>query len=670
MGNERVEGDEARSQAVTDFDSALSSSREGIPPRPARSYSLERFVETSFDLICTCLGNGKICQLSVYSRQLAHIRDESTQCLSINELFHPEDAKILSDVFVSLQSQAKVRHNLTLRAAPKHGRYFCFNVMVKYDHDFDAFYVIANLSYDIQSYTALANAFPGFSPRACTDEAFQHLSALVKSAHISVIICDQSRRITWVNSGFECLTGYMAEEAIGKLPSELLQGELTSEETKTYIAEQLANKAPVDCDILNYHKKGGRYWIRLSITPILDKPGNISGFIGFQTDISQTKRSEELLTQAKHLESLNMMVGGVAHDFNNVLGIAHANLDAVLQSEQQPYITGNHIEKARKAIVRATDLTQRLLQFSVTSTGESQPTHIQGAIKEVAQLLAKSFASVIGCKIEQCEKPLWSNFNKCDFEDCIINLALNARDAINGHGKVTITVSQNEPNQRCAAGYLPSEALTESYCQITIQDNGQGIAEQDLDKVFTPFYTTKTLGKGTGLGMSMVYNFVRKSRGYIGIDSVVGKGTKVSIWLPLCQAQAEKPQPQSKIASGAVQQRSILLLDDEDDLLDITATLLRKDGHKIHTCNNAQAALEALKTMSFDLLISDVLMPGECQPADCINYIRHHSASIRILLMSGYQGADDPQLINLPILHKPFSRDKLRQSVNELFENS
>lgn len=674
QGNVVVEGqygdglEESVGQSCAEHELSMGSSRGDLPNRPALSYSLERFVETSFDLICTCLGNGKICQLSIYSRQLSHISDEAGHFRTIKELFHPEDAIALGDVFVALQSQAKVRHNLTLRAVPKHGHYFCFDVMVKYDHDIDAFYLVANLSYDTHSHTALANAFPGFSPRACTDEAFQHLSALVKSAHISVLICDKSRRITWVNDGFECLTGYLAEEAIGKLPSQLLQGELTSGDTKRYIAEQLAKKEPVDCDILNYNKKGGRYWIRLSITPILDESEVLSGFIGFQTDISQSKRSEELLTQAKHLESLNMMVGGVAHDFNNVLGIANSNLDAVLQSNQQPYIAGNHIEKARSAIARATDLTQRLLQFSVTSTGGTQVTHIQGAINEVAQLLAKSFASVIGCKIEQCDTPLWSNFNKCDFEDCIINLALNGRDAINGDGRVTIAVSQDEPNRRCTSGYLPSRPLTDSYCQITIQDNGQGIAEQDLDKVFTPFYTTKTLGKGTGLGMSLVYNFVRRSKGFIGIDSIVGVGTKVWIWLPLCEPPSEKSSQISATSDTAIQQRSILLLDDEQDLLDITATLLRSDGHLVSTFNNAKDAMEALKSQSFDLLISDVLMPGECQPADCVQYIRQHSASIRILLMSGYQGADDPDLSNLPILQKPFSREKLRQSVNELFE--
>lgn len=521
---------------------------------------------------------------------------------------------------------------------------------------------------------AIVGTFQDISLQATTQEELKHLSEIVKHAHISVLVCDKERRIVWVNEGFELLTGYSMDEVVGKIPSAILQGEQTSAETKQFINERLNKGETVDCDILNYTKVGERYWVRLSITPIFNDSGDISSFLGFQTDITQQKRTEEVMRQASHLESLNVMVGGIAHDFNNVLGIAKSNLD-LLKLESANGIeniysetSNERISSTSKAIERAAQLTQKLLQFSNTPLSIQKPNHIQESVKDVLLLLDKSLAKAIECELQLDSEPLWSNINKTDLEDCLINLALNARDAMLGRGRIVITVCKEFPCLDCATGYMPTSPVTEPFCVIKVKDSGQGISEDKLDKVFTPFYTTKPLGKGTGLGLSMVYNFVRQCHGYVGMASQENIGTTVYLWLPLCEPEEITVKPAEQIQEQSESKLKILLLDDEEDLLDITATLLKRDGHDVVCSSNAEMALNCIAENQFDLFLTDVLMPGEKQPIDVINKLKSDHLETKIMLMSGYQGTDNKALMAFPILQKPFSREKLQNSIKALFQ--
>lgn len=515
--------------------------------------------------------------------------------------------------------------------------------------------------------SAIVGTFQDVSAQTNALEELKHLSEIVKHAHISVLICDQKRRIVWVNEGFEQLTGYSRDEVLGKSPAILLQGEQTNIETRQFIRDRLMKGETVDCDVLNYTKQGHRYWIRLSITPIRNEHGEVTSYLGFQTDISQTKRSEELMRQASHLESLNVMVGGIAHDFNNVLGIAKSNLDLLNIEERFENANSKRVSNACKAIERAAQLTQRLLQFSRTPQAEQKPNHIQNCVQDILILLDKSFAKAIECDLELSEEALWSNINKTDLEDCLINLVLNAKDAMEGRGRISISVSKDLPSMNCAIGYMPTSPVKEPHCLIRVTDTGQGISEEELDKVFTPFYTTKPIGKGTGLGLSMVFNFARQCHGYVGMASQKDVGTTVYLWLPLCEPEELKVKPLEKVHEQHEHNLRILLLDDEQDLLDITATLLKRDGHDVVCSNNAEAALKCLEQGHFDLFLSDVLMPGEKQPIDVIRKLQDTDDKTKIMLMSGYQGTDNKALMEFPILQKPFSREKLRNSIRDLF---
>lgn len=514
---------------------------------------------------------------------------------------------------------------------------------------------------------AVVGTYQDVSLQISMREELQHFSTIVKYSNLSVLVCDAERRISWVNQGFETLTGYCLEDVLGQHPSQLLHGPNTSCQTKEYIKEQLNKGETVDCDVLNYNRAGDCYWIRLTITPIKDDDGNILKFLGFQTDITQKKRSEEVMRQASHLESLNVMVGGIAHDFNNVMGIAKSNVD--LLSLEYNGQNNQYVKKIEKAVDRAAQLTQKLLQFSNVSHSEKSANHVQACVKEATLLLDKSFAKSTDCFLSLCDKPIWCHLNKTDLEDCLINLAINARDAIAHRGHITITVAVARPPGNSVVGYLPSGEVMEDYCMIAVTDTGQGIAKEDIEKVFTPFYTTKPNGAGTGLGLSMVYNFVKQSHGYVGMASEEGVGTSVTLWLPVCEPPAAQSCPKQRGKQQDAEKKfNILLLDDEVDLLEVTATLLRRDGHQVTCCHNAEMALAILEESSFDLFLSDILMPGEKQPIDVIEEIKQHHKQTKIMLMSGYQGTNNEALLAYFILQKPFSREKLGNSIKELFK--
>lgn len=515
---------------------------------------------------------------------------------------------------------------------------------------------------------AIFGTFQDITEEVQAQEELHRLSEVVKHAHISVLVCNKERKIMWVNDGFERLTGYSKLEAIGQYPSALLQGPETSSEAKEQIRQRLRNCENVDAELINYTKQGEAYWIRLSITPIFDDDGEVMHYLGIQTDITQTKRQNELMQQASHLESLNFMVGGIAHDFNNMLNIAKSNLEHLENTSQNSPDNLNHIQKADRAIEKAASLTQKLLRFAKTFQSEMEPCCIDDSIEDIYHLLDKSFAKGALLEINQLEPQLWCNLNKSDFQDCIINLALNARDAMQDMGKLEISIATGKPIPDFMTGYLPTSPLHQDYCQIVLKDNGCGIKLEDLEKVFTPFFTTKPLGQGTGLGLSMVYNFIRHSQGYIGINSYVGKGTEVTLWLPLTPKPADlkvaNPESDRKLDHSL----NILLLDDEEDLLDITSTLLKSSGHTVTCCSGAEQALEEAKQKTFDVFLSDILMAGTIQPKDVIKELQISGKPTKIMLMSGYQGSDNEDLLDYPILQKPFSKNVLLQSVQNLHE--
>jgi len=492
-------------------------------------------------------------------------------------------------------------------------------------------------------------------------EQMERLSLVASHTSNSVIICDRNGKVEWVNQGFERLTGFAANEAIGKEPTALLHGPLTDKTTQKEISESLNNYEPINCDIINYNKKGEHYWINVVISPIVQQD-SLEGFIAIQTDISDRKKADSFIAQAQRMEAIGQLVGGVAHDFNNILGILRGNLELLeLKLEQRD---NKHLDKAFHACDRATGLTKKLLQFSRFKVTESKQIDPNQIIFNLADLLTKSLTQNVKLELNLATNiySVWGSGG--DIEDAILNLVINARDAMEGNGKVTISTENVQLDDQLAFNSHRMSVSPGEYVRLSIKDTGPGIPESIQNRIFEPFFTTKE--QGSGLGLSMVYGFVQRSNGYILVDTGQDFGTEICIWLP--RSDMEKPAvitPKEPTGAKLNRASKIYVVDDEPDILEIVSEYLSPLGCDVQTTTNSvEAQRTLLENKDIDLLITDEVMPGVVKGHTLVKTAIHANKKIRCIIMSGYN-LDLGQIEGkADVLAKPFTRSELIDMIN------
>lgn len=502
----------------------------------------------------------------------------------------------------------------------------------------------------------------------CTDDinnqqALERLSLVASKTTNSVVICDNSGHIEWVNKGFEDLTGYPFAEVKGKSPKSFLHGPLTEGKTQDYIQNRLSENKPVNCDIVYYKKNGVHYWINLVITPIIQDDKH-EGYIEIQTDISERKRSDQLVSQAQRMEAIGQLVGGVAHDFNNILGILRGNLELL---EYSLKINENrYLGKSLHACDRATDLTKKLLQFSRFKPSNLKLVKINHVVHNVAGLLTKSLTQNVLLKLDLEENldNVWCNTG--DIEDVLFNLVINARDAMRGNGRVTITTKNVTLTNFLSFGDQTIPVAPGNYVLLSVKDTGPGIPEQIRNRVFEPFFSTKG-NQGSGLGLSMIYGFVQRSSGHILIDSSDDIGAEIRIWLPQSNIEDEVVVSQNlPTATKADGRYRILIIDDEPDIVEIVSEYLSPlECELVTTTNPIKAQKWLVSETQFDLLVTDEVMPGIIKGHTLVKAAQHTNANIRSIVMSGYNVDLKEIEDNMDLLTKPFTRSELLNLVNK-----
>ncbi|VUD69154.1 Blue-light-activated protein [Thalassocella blandensis] len=493
-------------------------------------------------------------------------------------------------------------------------------------------------------------------------EQLERLSLVASKTTNSVIICDKIGKIEWANEGFQRLTGYSLDEVIGRKPGHFLHGPQTDKKTRENISSQLRKCQPVNCDIVNYNKDGHNYWINLVITPIIQNDV-LEGYIGIQTDITDRKKSDAFVAHAQRMEAIGQLVGGISHDFNNILGILRGNLE-LLESKLANQ-ENKHLDKAFHACDRATSLTKKLLQFSQFKVIESKQINPNTVINNLADLLTKSLTQNVKLELSLDDSihSVWCNSG--DLEDSILNLVLNARDAMEGNGKITITTRNVTLSETLEFSSHQLTVKPGDYIRVSIKDTGPGIPENVLARVFEPFFTTK--GKqGSGLGLSMVYGFIQRTNGYILVDSSSDIGTEFCLWLPRSDYN-QKPGKQKSAPSNNTIDRpyKILVVDDEPDILEIVSEYLSPLGCNVDvTSSSLEAQRRILEDKEIDLLITDEIMPGVVKGHTLVKTAIHANPKIRCIIMSGYN-LDLGQIEGkADVLQKPFTRPELIALIN------
>lgn len=428
-----------------------------------------------------------------------------------------------------------------------------------------------------------------------------------------------------------------------------------------------------------YYRGGSRddvIWIHAFCDFTMDDDGHVLKMIGVVQDVTESVHAEEALRRSQKMEAVGQLTGGIAHDFNNILGIVMGNLEILQQTTAQDAKSAERIEKALKGIQRGADLTKKLLRFSRLDAHETEITNVNTIIEGIESLIAKSLTVSIDVKL--ClTKDVWPVIvDVGDFEDAILNLAINARDAMPAGGALRIETANVKRNEQNSQNH-PGRAFGE-YVLISVSDTGVGMTSRVAAKVFEPFYTTKEEGKGTGLGLSMVYGFVQRSGGFVNFDTQPGKGTTFCIFLPRTTQDFEHDTPviaSSELPNGT---ETILVVDDEPNLAETAALTLRALGYSVYTATDGDQALAMLSAhQEIKLLFTDAVMPG---PKDGYQLALTAAAdypSLRILLTSGfmkmrkiYINSGHPRIDKLTqsLLYKPYGQAELAKAIRQALD--
>jgi len=413
---------------------------------------------------------------------------------------------------------------------------------------------------------------------------------------------------------------------------------------------------------------------------IKGEDGKPARFVGTTLDISKRKQAEkekeDLRTQLAHaqkMESVGRLAGGVAHDFNNLLAVIIGNLSLFADkldsgSARTAEEIRSHIEPAIRAAERGSELTHRLLAVSRRQTLEPKVLNIDAVIRSMEDLLRRTLGQEIELQLAAFD---WlAEIDESQFENALLNLIVNARDAMPEGGTLTIKSGQTILSDDFALEHPEIEAG--EYLTVAVSDTGCGMDARTLEKVFEPFYTTKDVGRGTGLGLSMVFGFVTQSNGHVVIDSEPGAGTTVKLFLPRTRATrnetaAAPHQADPGRSSGEV----ILLVEDDDSVRHITKQMLESLGYNVIEAANGKAALDVLDDDDrIDLVLTDVAMPGGMCGPDVAIEARKRRPGLKVLFMSGHSENatlhDFQSDTNASLLSKPFSRIELGAKLQEV----
>ena len=359
----------------------------------------------------------------------------------------------------------------------------------------------------------------------------------------------------------------------------------------------------------------------------------VGGAVVRCVDITEKLRDDMALRQGQKMEATGQLTGGMAHDFNNILQVIQANLDLMKAAARGDPSALSRISAATAAAERGARLTQQLLAFARRQPLAPQPTNVARLVTDLADLLRNSLGERIAMDLKVADNAWNAKIDPGQLENAILNLAINARDAMPEGGTVSIEISNATLDRRYAA--LHADVTPGPYVLVEVNDTGTGMPPEVAAQAFDPFFTTKRDGKGTGLGLSMVYGFVRQSNGHIRIDSAIGQGTSVKLYLP----RTLDPVPDDPAEAGVAPtgRERILVVEDNDEVRQAVVDMLTGWGYRVVAADNPDAAASILeKDAAFDVLFTDVVMPGSMSAIELAALAQKKRPEIAILLTSGY----------------------------------
>ncbi len=474
------------------------------------------------------------------------------------------------------------------------------------------------------------------------------------------------------NGAYQEIMGWSAEELSGMTFFDLTH-EGDRAETERRHAELLSGAvASYQQDKRYLHKDGSVIWANVNAARLMNAEGEIIGDIAVVEDITRRREIEAQLLQSQKMEAVGQLTGGVAHDFNNLLTVISGSLHLLEDSSAFARSGNDLVRRALDAVERGADLTQRLLAFSRTQKLQPDAIDAGKLVLGMTEILQRTLGANIEIVTLQPDD-LWScETDQSQLENAILNLAINARDAMPGGGRLTIETENIELDGEF--DNFPADVASGDYVMLTVSDNGEGIPKDVLAHVFEPFYTTKGVGKGSGLGLSMVYGFAQQSGGHATINSEQGLGTAVKIYLPrAARKAAPAPPEQPSVSEREAKGETILVVEDDPDVRTLAVALLSKLGYGIVEAEDAKSALALLpESGRIDLLLSDIVLPGKMNGVELAVEVRALQPQVKMVFMSGYtQRAFDAEGIDgldYIYIQKPFGKPVLAKAIREALD--
>jgi len=494
------------------------------------------------------------------------------------------------------------------------------------------------------------------------------LQQAIENAGEAILITGVDDVIEYVNPAFSKVTGYSAEEVMGQTPK-ILNSVRQGRAYYQHIWQKISSGETWHGSLVNQRKDGSLYPASMSIAPIFEADGSITHYVSIQQDMSEYEELEAKFRQAQKMEALGTLVGGIAHDFNNVLAGILGNLYLVKKQTADDAGVQTNLHRIEQAGQRAADMIRQLLAFARKGESEISPMPVQPFIKEILKLARSSIPENIALQHDLGEQDYLIRGDGSQMQQVMLNLLVNASHALEGRHAPVIKVSMHRYEPDDDFLFVHHEMDHKPMLCITVADNGCGISKANLEHVFEPFFTTKAEGKGTGLGLAMVYGLMQNHGGVIDVESEEGSGTRMKLYFPLSDSSDVADAKESvDVISG--KDEVILLADDNDNVREIMQEILRDFGYRVVAAENGKQALMMFvdHASEIKLALLDIVMPvmGGVEAA---KRLRELNPDLPILFLSGYEKGvspnNEPETDDMTVLTKPVDLAELSHHIHK-----
>jgi two-component system, cell cycle sensor histidine kinase and response regulator CckA len=597
---------------------------------------------------------------STSARMLGYTQEELAE-LTFYDLTHPEDRKPSRENLLALQQGEKDSYRFEKRYIRKDGQAIWADISVSALRDAKG------------EYTSTLGVVIDITKRKRAEEALskqaEFMTHLMEAIPLPVFFKDVNHTYVGCNNAFAEFLGLPKERIVGKPVFEVVSHE-TAEIFKEYDETLFGNPGTQVYATSVKRFDGSAREVIFHKATYGDPDGLVSGLIGVILDITDRKILEQQLLQAQKMEAIGTLAGGIAHDFNNLLQVTLGYSELLLAEKREDDPEYGDLSKIFQAARSGAELVQRMLTFSRKVEPKPVPLNLNRRILQVEKLLRRTIPKMIYIQMDLHDDLAEINADPTQMEQVLMNLAVNARDAMPDGGNLTIStrnVSLDEEYCRVHAGIKPGEHVL-----LMVSDTGHGMHKAAIDHIFEPFYTTKELGRGTGLGLAMVYGIVKQHEGFVNCYSEVGHGTTFNIYFPAIESQVELEVEKTGVMP-AFGTETILLVDDEEFVRDLGARILSKAGYNVLTATNGREALDLFEKerTQISLVILDLIMP-EMGGKECLKELIKVAPQLKVLIASGLSAdpstKESVEMGTRGFVSKPFRMKELLRQVRKVLD--